>query len=82
MNEILPKFCSLHFTFCNRGIYLTQLIRISQISNVFRHAGPDPASRKFPDKSREYLNILDPGFHRELWIPAFAGMTIMKGQFG
>jgi hypothetical protein len=40
----------------------------------------DPASRRRPDESRE--PYLDPGFHREPWIPvvatrnrAFAGMT-------
>ena len=42
---------------------------------LFRHAGPDPASGRRPDESREPSQILDPGFHREPWIPAFAGMT-------
>ena len=49
----------------------------------FRHAGleePAPyfdtgASRLRPDESREPSQSLDPGFHREPWIPAFAGMT-------
>ena len=41
----------------------------------FRHAGPDPASRRHPDESREPSQRLDPGFHREPWIPAFAGMA-------
>jgi len=43
--------------------------------HFFRHAGRDPASRRRPDKSREPSPRLDPGFHREPWIPAFAGMT-------
>jgi len=30
-----------------------------------------------PDKSREPSQRLGPGFHREPWIPAFAGMTIL-----
>jgi hypothetical protein len=41
----------------------------------FRHAGPDPGSRHRPDESREPCQRLGPGFHREPWIPAFAGMT-------
>jgi len=41
----------------------------------FRHAGRDPASRRRPDESREPLQRLGPGFHREPWIPAIAGMT-------
>ena len=53
----------------------------------FRHAGleePAPyfdtgASRRRPDKSREPSQRLDPGFHREPWIPAFAGMTALNG---
>ena len=45
------------------------------VNSLFRHAGPDPASRERPDKSREPSQILDPGFPREPWIPAFAGMT-------
>ena len=40
-----------------------------------RHAGPDPASRRRPNESREPSQRLGPGFHREPWIPAFAGMT-------
>src|SRR4030042_5048314 len=51
--------------------------------HLFRHAGPDPASRRRPDESREPSQRLGPGFHREPWIPApvskygtsFAGMT-------
>ncbi len=43
--------------------------------NLFRHAGRDPASRRRPDESREPYQRLGPGFHREPWIPAFAGMT-------
>jgi hypothetical protein len=43
--------------------------------HLFRHAGLDPASRRRPDESREPSQRLDPGFHREPWIPAFAGMT-------
>ncbi len=42
---------------------------------LFRHAGLDPASRRRPDESREPSQRLGPGFHREPWIPAFAGMT-------
>ena len=35
-----------------------------------------------PDESREPSLRLGPGFHREPWIPAFAGMTILiEGQF-
>ena len=30
-----------------------------------------------PDESREPSQRLGPGFHREPWIPAFAGMTIL-----
>jgi len=37
---------------------------------LFRHAGPDPASRRRPDESREPYLKLDPGFHRDPWIPA------------
>jgi hypothetical protein len=37
----------------------------------------DPASRRRPDESREPSQRLGPGFHREPWIPAFAGMTIL-----
>jgi hypothetical protein len=37
----------------------------------------DPASRRRPDESRELSQRLGPGFHREPWIPAFAGMTIL-----
>ena len=44
---------------------------------MFRHAGLDPASRHCPDQSREPFQRMDPGFHREPWIPAFAGMTIL-----
>ena len=29
------------------------------------------------NSSREPSQRLGPGFHRELWIPAFAGMTIL-----
>ena len=47
------------------------------INSHFRHAGRDPASRRRPDESREPAQRLDPGFHREPWIPAFAGMTIL-----
>jgi len=43
--------------------------------HLLRHAGPDPASRRRPDGSREPSQRLGPGFHREPWIPAFAGMT-------
>jgi len=43
--------------------------------HFFRHAGPDPASRRRPDESREPSQRLGPGFHREPWIPAFAGKT-------
>ena len=43
--------------------------------HFFRHAGLDPASRRRPDESREPSQRLGPGFHREPWIPAFAGMT-------
>ena len=46
------------------------------ISSHFRHAGPDPASRRCPDDSREPFQRLGPGFHREPWILVFAGMTI------
>jgi hypothetical protein len=42
---------------------------------LFRHAGLDPASRRRPDESQEPCQRLGPGFHREPWIPAFAGMT-------
>ena len=35
------------------------------------------ASRNRPDESREPSQRLGPGFHREPWIPAFAGMTIL-----
>ena len=42
-----------------------------------RHAGPDPASRRRPDESREPSQRLGPGFQREPWIPAFAGMTLL-----
>jgi hypothetical protein len=42
-----------------------------------RHAGLDPASRRRPDESREPSQRLGPGFHREPWIPAFAGMTVL-----
>ena len=47
------------------------------INSLFRHAGLDPASRRRPDESREPSQTLGPGFHREPWIPAFAGMTIL-----
>ena len=40
------------------------------INSHFRHAGPDPASRRCPDDSREPFQRLGPGFHREPWIPA------------
>ena len=49
---------------------------------LFRHAGLDPASRCRPDGSREPSQILDPGFHREPWIPAFAGMTTFMDAVG
>jgi len=39
----------------------------------------DPASRRRPDESREPSQRLVPGFHREPWIPAFAGKTIFLG---
>ena len=39
------------------------------------HSGLDPESSRRPDESREPSQRLDPGFHREPWIPAFAGMT-------
>jgi len=45
--------------------------------HFFRHAGLDPASRLRPDVIRDPFLRLDPGFHREPWIPAFAGMTIL-----
>ena len=41
---------------------------------LLRHAGPDPASRRRPDESREPSHMPNPGFHGEPWIPAFAGM--------
>jgi hypothetical protein len=41
-------------------IYLTQLIEISPGINVFRHAGPDPAS----SSSLAGLKGLDSGFRR------------------
>jgi hypothetical protein len=52
---------------------------------LFRHAGPEEhapysdtgASRRRPDESREPSQRLDPGVHREPWIPVFAGMTIL-----
>ena len=46
--------------------------------HFFRHAGLDPVSRRRPDESREPSQRLGPGFHREPWIPAFAGMTIFN----
>ena len=45
--------------------------------SLFCHAGPDPASRRRPDESRELSKRLGPGFPREPWIPAFAGMTTL-----
>jgi len=40
------------------------------------------ASRRRRGESRELSQRTGPGFHREPWIPAFAGMTILiKGQF-
>ncbi len=45
------------------------------MSLLLRHAGHDPAARRRPDESREPVQELDPGFRREPWIPAFAGMT-------
>jgi hypothetical protein len=39
------------------------------------HPGEKPGFRRRPDESREPSLRLDPGFHREPWIPAFAGMT-------
>ena len=47
------------------------------MKSAFRHAGLDPASRNRPDESREPFQRMDPGFHREPRIPAFAGMTIL-----
>ena len=52
---------------------------------LFRHAGLDKpapysdtvASRRRPDESREPSQRLGPGIHREPWIPAFAGMTLL-----
>jgi len=35
-------------------------------------------SRRRPDESREPSQRPDPGFHREPWIPAFAGMTEIR----
>jgi hypothetical protein len=35
----------------------------------------DPESRRRPGESREPFYTLHPDFHREHWIPAFAGMT-------
>jgi hypothetical protein len=45
---------------------------------ILRHAGPEKpvpypdtgASRCHPAESREPSQRLDPGFHREAWIPA------------
>ncbi len=40
------------------------------------------ASRRRPGESREPSERLGPGFHREPWIPAFAGMTpFLNPQF-
>ena len=50
--------------------------------HFFRHAGLDPASRHRPDESREPSQGLGPGFHREPWIPAFAGMTTFLETVG
>jgi hypothetical protein len=47
------------------------------IDSLIRHAGLDPASRRRPDESREPFRRPDPGFQRELWILALAGMTIL-----
>ncbi len=45
------------------------------MKSLFRHAGLDPASRRRAGESREPSQILNPGFHRGPWVPAFAGMT-------
>jgi hypothetical protein len=44
------------------------------MNSLFRHAGPDPVSRRRPDESREPSQRLGPGFHREPWIPAQASL--------
>ena len=60
-----------HFPQANPPI---QNVTVS-VTLSFRHAGLDPASRRRPDESWEPSQRLGPGFHREPWIPAFAGMT-------
>jgi hypothetical protein len=37
-----------------------------------------PESRRRPDESREPDQRLGPGFHREPWTPAFAGVTNLE----
>ena len=58
----------------------------------FRHAGLDPASRRRLDESREPFQRLDPGIHREPWIPvtgmvpfwqpAVYGQTLLDLEMG
>jgi hypothetical protein len=38
-------------------------------------SGAGSGVKTSPDESREPSQRLDPGFHREPWIPAFDGMT-------
>ncbi len=65
---------------------ITLLLRMCPESLSDCHAGPEEpapysdtgASRRRPDKSREPSQRLGLGFHREPWIPAFAGMTLFN----
>jgi hypothetical protein len=46
--------------------------------DLIRHPDIVPTTYQVPGKLQSgTISRLDPGFHREPWIPAFAGMTIL-----